>query len=177
MGVLSAAVIVVGLLCLLDLLLTFGVIRRLREHTALLASRAGETIVFGLGLGDVPGAFAAVSTAGEVLTGPAGVRITAFFSSSCSHCPRRVPTFIEYVRANHIPRDEVLAVVTAAENESVPYVDQLGEVARVCVQSAGGDLAAAFQLIGYPAFCLLDTDGAIRAVAYDPAELPVPVAA
>jgi len=41
MAILSAAVVVVGLLCLTDLLLTFGVIRRLREHTEQLAGFRG----------------------------------------------------------------------------------------------------------------------------------------
>ena len=41
MPILIAAVVVVGCLCLLDLLLTFGVIRRLREHTSMLTA-AGE---------------------------------------------------------------------------------------------------------------------------------------
>ena len=37
MPIVIAAVTIVGVLCVLDLLLTFGVIRRLREHTAMLA--------------------------------------------------------------------------------------------------------------------------------------------
>ena len=41
MPILIAAVVVVGGLCLLDLLLTFGVIRRLREHTSMLTGAGG----------------------------------------------------------------------------------------------------------------------------------------
>ena len=37
MAILSAAVVAVGCLCLFDLLLTFAVLRRLREHAGLLA--------------------------------------------------------------------------------------------------------------------------------------------
>ncbi|HEY2505889.1 MAG TPA: hypothetical protein VGI58_05195 [Streptosporangiaceae bacterium] len=177
MGVLVAAVIVVGVLCLLDLLLTFGVIRRLREHTALLASRHGETVVLGLGPGEAPAEFAAVSTSGELLTGPAGFRLAAFFSSTCPICPRRVPAFLEYVQANRLSRDEVLAVVLAAEDETVPYAEGLADVAHVCLQPADGELATAFHVLGYPAFCLLDADGAVQLTGYDPAELPAPVAA
>jgi len=42
MAILVAAIGLVGLLCLADLLLTFGVIRRLREHTEQLAGLRGQ---------------------------------------------------------------------------------------------------------------------------------------
>lgn len=172
MPVLTAAVVAVAVLCLVDLLLTFGVIRRLREHTTLLSSRGGETTVMSLIAGETPGPFAAVTTDGKQTTGPAGFRVAAFFSSSCSICPRRVPAFVDYLRANHVAHDAVLAVILAGADESVPYLDRLAEVARVCVQSADGELASAFKVVGYPAFCLLDVDGAVQAISYDPAELP-----
>jgi hypothetical protein len=172
MPVLIAAVVAVGALCLVDLLLTFGVIRRLREHTAVLSARGNETIVMRLSAGETPGPFAAVTTDGEQLTGPAGFRVAAFFSSSCPICPKRVPTFVDYLQANHVARDAVLAVVLAGADESVAYLDRLAEVAKVCVQPTDGELAAAFQVIGYPAFCLLDADGAVQVIGYDPAELP-----
>lgn len=177
MGVLVAAVIAVGLLCVVDLLLTFGVVRRLREHTALLSARTSETIVLGLSPGSTPSAFAAVTTEGDVLTGPSGFRVAAFFSSSCSICPRRAPAFVDYIRANRMARGEVLAVVLAREGDFVPYLDSLAQVAQVCMQPPDGEIAAAFQVIGYPAFCLLDAEGALRVISYDPAELPEPVAA
>jgi len=44
MAILSAAIVVVGLLCLADLLLTFGVIRRLREHTEQLTGPVVKTL-------------------------------------------------------------------------------------------------------------------------------------
>ena len=44
MAILGAAIVVMGLLCLIDLLLTFGVIRRLREHTEQLAGFIAWTL-------------------------------------------------------------------------------------------------------------------------------------
>jgi hypothetical protein len=172
MAIIAAAVIMVGILCLVDLLLTFGVIRRLREQTALLGSRDGDTAVMRLAGGQVPGSFTAVTPEGDTLTGPAGFRLAAFFSSSCPICPRRVPAFLEYLRANEVAQHAVLAVVLAEPGDSVPYLDRLAEVATLCVQSADGELATAFKVVAYPAFCLLDGDGAVRAISYDPAELP-----
>ena len=42
-GFLTAAVVVVGVIAAVDLLLTLGVIRRLREHTELIGSGGGRS--------------------------------------------------------------------------------------------------------------------------------------
>jgi hypothetical protein len=178
MAILTAAVIIVGVLCTADLLLTFGVIRRLREHTTLLSSQNGHgTEVVRLAVGQAPSAFTAVTTGGQQLTGPAGLRIVAFFSSTCSICPRRVPGFVDYLHAYHIRQADALAVVLAGPDEAVSYLDSLAEVATVCIQATDGELAMAFQVAGYPAFCLLDETGAVLATSFDPAQLPELVAA
>jgi len=92
MAILSAAVVVVGLLCLADLLLTFGVIRRLREHTEQLSgfpwSRPSGKPAWptGRSRSHLPRS----ASPGERLSGPAGLRVVAFFSAGCSACPERV---------------------------------------------------------------------------------------
>ena len=67
---LIGAVVVVGVLCLIDLLLTFGVIRRLREHTTMLAGfQPGGDRVTGLAAGGTPAAFTATdATSATTLT-------------------------------------------------------------------------------------------------------------
>jgi hypothetical protein len=177
MAVLTAAVIVVGLLCVLDLLLTFGVIRRLRKHTELLNSHSGDAATLSLAPGDLPPSFTATDADGTTLSGPAGLRVVAFFSASCSVCPLRAPDFVAYVRDNQLPRDAALAVLLADEDASVPYADQLAEVATLTRQAADGELATAFGVLGYPAFCVLDADGAVQATSFNPAELPALVPA
>ena len=78
MAILSAAIVVVGLLCLADLLLTFGVIRRLREHTEQLAGLRGQDApVTGLADGEIPEPFTALSISGERLSGPAAMPWTS----------------------------------------------------------------------------------------------------
>lgn len=172
MAILSAAVVVVGLLCLADLLLIFGVIRRLREHTELLAGFRPDTVVTDLAAGEVPAPFTALGTAGEQLTGPIGLRLVAFFAAGCSACPERVPGFVEYLRENHIARDEVLVVIASSEPEPVSYAEQLAAVAPVCLEQPGGELETAFKVRGYPAFCLLDATGSVSAASHEPATLP-----
>lgn len=173
MAILAAAIVIVGLLCLTDLLMTFGVIRRLREHTEMLTEASGQDAsVTGLAVGEVPASFTAVGLSGEQVSGPAGLRLVAFFTASCSACPGRVPPFVEYLRANRIARDEVLAVITGAQADSVSYLDSVREVATVCTEAVDGEIDTAFQVRGYPAFCLLDATGSIQAVSHEPTALP-----
>src|SRR5215469_17182207 len=160
MAILTAAVALVGVLCSLDLLLTFGVVRRLREHTALLSGRGGPLPVLGLETGKQPGAFSAITTSGEVVTDAAQLRMVGFFSTSCSACRERVPSFVEYLSDHCLGRDSVLAVIQGGHDEPAPYLDQIAEVAFVCVEPADGEVARAFEVNGYPLFFLLDADGA-----------------
>jgi thiol-disulfide isomerase/thioredoxin len=171
--VLIVAVVLVGILCLLDLLLTLGVIRRLREHSELLRGRphSPDQPVTGVPPGQVPERFTATTLDGTELSGPAGLRMVGFFASWCSACPGSVAPFIEYVRANQIPRDVVLAVLLA-QDEEPPYLGQLAEVAQVSVQRDDSPVIQAFGVSGYPAFCLLDPGGAVITSGFDPAALP-----
>ena len=177
MPVLIGAVVVVGVLCLIDLLLTFGVIRRLREHTTMLAGfQPGGDHVTALAAGGTPEAFTATDNEGAVVQGPPGLSMVAFFSASCSVCPKRVPAFVDYVREHPVGRNEVLAVVIAQDSESVPYLVELAEVARVCAEPPGGSIGRAFAVQAFPAFFVLDAAGTVLGSSYDPAALPAPVA-
>jgi hypothetical protein len=178
MTVLSYLVVLVGVLCLVDLVLTLGVIRRLRVHTELLNSsaRADENII-GIPVGTIPADFAAVSIRDEQLDGPAGLRIVAFFASFCSVCPTKVPAFLAYLERNQIRQQDVLAVMAADPQDPVPYLNQVAQVARVCFEPPDGPVSAAFQVSAYPVFCVLDADGSLLSASYDPANLRVPALA
>lgn len=177
MAVLIGAVVIVGALCLLDLLLTFGVIRRLREHTQMLARNSPDTLgAIGLAAGEAPEAFTATDGEGAAVDGPSGLRVVAVFSTSCSICPKRAPAFVDYVRAHLVGRDEVLAVVVGQSAESVPYLADLTQVARVCTEPPDGPIGHAFAVRGYPAFFALDAAGTVLWSGYDPAALPAPAA-
>jgi hypothetical protein len=178
MAILTGAVVIVGALCLVDLLLTFGVIRRLREHTEILAGTGpGRSPGIGLVAGQVPEAFASTDADGVEVTGSAGLSIVAFFSPTCSVCPKRAPAFVDYLRAHRIGRAGVLAVIigeTAAE--PVPYLADLTAVARICAEPPEGPIGRAFGVRAVPAFFALGADGAVLAADHDPAVLPAPAA-
>lgn len=180
MPIVIAAVTVVGVLCLLDLLLTFGVIRRLKEHTAMLAERGPGSLappVIGLSEGERPGAFSAVTTDGQHVDESTPLRLVAFLSTACSICPERVPTLLKYLATHHIDRASVLAVVVGPDGEHAPYLESLAEAAQICVEHDQGDVSRAFRTAGYPAFCLLSADGTVLASGYDPEMLPEPALA
>ena len=75
-----------------------------------------------------------------------------------------------------LARDSVLAVIVRNEDELPPYLGQLTAVARACAEGNLGPLGKAFGVMGFPAFCVLDDNGAVVASGFDPATLPVPVA-
>jgi hypothetical protein len=178
MAILVAAIALVGLLCLADLLLTFGVIRRLREHTEQLAGLRGQDApVHGLPSGATPEAFTALTASGERVDGPAGLRVVAFFSAGCSACPERVPAFLDYLRVNEVTRDAVLTVIINSELEPVSYQERLAEVAPVCVEPHDGEVGTAFNIRAFPAFCVLDGAGSVIAFSHEPAALPALAAA
>ena len=178
MSLLYTCITLVGMLCLLDMLMTFAVIRRLRIHTELLAGRDPVDLpIIGVPVGGIPAAGPRTTLAGEPLDGLAGLRLVAFFSTSCSACPEQVAPFVAYVSGHRLPRQSVLAVVVRTGDEVPAYLDQLTAVAQVCAEHHGGDLGAAFGLGGFPAFCLLGSDGSVLASGSDPANLPVPAVA
>jgi len=174
MAILTAAVVVVGLLCLADLLLTFGVIRRLREHAEQLAgshSSHEEAPITDLKEGEALAPFSAQALAGEQLTGPAGLRMVAFFSATCSACPARVPPFLDYVQANQIDRDAVLAVMVNPSGAPVSYQEDVAKVARITVASSDSEIEKAFKVRGFPTFFVLDGAGSVSQATHEPVTL------
>lgn len=174
MAILTAAVVVVGLLCLADLLLTFGVIRRLREHTEQLAGfhAPQDAPITDLADGEAPAPFTAQTLTGAELSGPAGLRMVAFFSATCSACPERVPPFLDYVRANQIDPDSILAVMINPNGDPVSYQEDVAKAARIAVESHDGEIATAFKVRGFPSFFLLDGAGSVSEATHEPVKLP-----
>lgn len=180
MTVLISACAFVGVLCLVDLLLTLGVIRRLREHTAIFARipqlqpDLAESGVTTLADGEAPQGFRATTSDGMEVTGPGGLRVVAFFSTTCPMCRERAPAFIDYLRARVVGRDDVLVVVAGEADEPPSYLSALAELAHVCMEAHGGPVGRAFAVQGYPGFFLLDPAGIVVTSCYDPTVLPTP---
>lgn len=185
MPVLIAAVVLVGLLCTLDLVLTLGVIKRLRDHTAMLTKVAADGGAPGrppvIKVGEQVGEFSTVSADGEVLTRASlsGDTLVAFFSPNCGPCHEMLPKFVEYARNVPGGREQVLAVVVGTPDRAKGQVAELGPVARVVVQE-GSDTGVtdAFQVFGFPTLLQVTADAAGRPViARNHVDLDAPVVA
>lgn len=150
---------------LLNLVLTVGVIRRLREHTELLFKGPGTGADIVLGVGESPGSFTATTIDQEQISTEtlAGEQLVGFFTTTCAPCKEKAPLFAE--RAASGERSQALAVVIGAPEETAEFVALFAPVARVVVESdwEGGVLGKAFKVTGFPAICTLDGAGVVTA--------------
>jgi Redoxin len=175
-GFLTAAVIVVGLIAVLDLLLTFGVVRRLREHTELIGGGAGAPAGAPtmLEIGGSIAPFDATTVDGEAISRDrlSGTTLIGVFGAGCPACEEKLPRFVEFAGSFAGGRSQVLAVVAARDSTAAaPYVDALTGVATVVRDAQGGPLLTALGVSGYPAFAIADSAGVVRSSSLDPAKL------
>lgn len=170
--------------CLFNLVLTLGVIRRLREHTELISNlpAGGLESPRMLAEGETVPPFEAVTTTGEVVsrdTLAGGATLVGVFATLCEGCVDRLPSFADLAGRFPGGRAHVLAVVIGAADEAVPFRERLEPVARVVVESHVSGVSAALGVKGFPVFGLLDGDGTVVGSGIDPAqvELDPPAAA
>lgn len=178
---LTAAVLLVGALGLLNLLLTFGVIRRLRQQAQPLVPPARPAPPAGAiaAVGTAPEPFQAQTVDGASLTAT-DLRewaIVAFFSPDCPPCLEKVPEFGQAVRRLGRDRRDVLAVVVTDADSGEPMVGQLTPVAQVVVEPPDGPVARAFRVRQMPIMCLLDGAGRVAQIGYDIDHLLTPATA
>ena len=175
MILLSVAVTVLAVLCLLDLVLTLGVVRRLRDHNLRLAALAG-TEPDGFRLpppGEVISPFSAVAVTGETVTGDdlAEPTLVAFFTPDCPACEEKLLGFLAYARDFAGGRARVLGVV-AGESGGAHYRTALSEVAVVVSERERGELQKAFDVTAFPSF-LIVVGGTVAQATHVVGDLPV----
>jgi thiol-disulfide isomerase/thioredoxin len=175
MTLLAVAVALVGALCLIDLVLTLGVVRRLRDHSTRLSALSGfepdaDTL-------RAPGVAVDPFTTEDVHGTPVSLTdltqptLVGFFSPNCPACEEKLPSFLDYARAFPGGRDRTLAVV-AGESGGVRYRGALGDVATVVVEpEVVGPVQKAFGTRSYPSF-LVVVDGVVTQSTHDVADLP-----
>lgn len=164
MAYLIASISLVGVLAGLNLLLTIGVVRRLREHAELLAEAPRVENGPPVSVGSVVGEFTATTVDEELITRDSldGGTVVGFFSPGCGPCEELLPRFVEYVASETGGDRRVVAVVAAPDVHSDEMVAQLAPVARVVVEGVfGGPVSTAFGVRGYPALCVVDGDGTV----------------
>ena len=161
MPYLTVAVAILALLTAFNLLLLLGVVRRLRDHTGRFAAMTRSVMP------DIP-VLAAGRKAPAVDQLPPGETLVGFFSPSCGPCKALAPRFAAYA---HNFRGEVLVVV-AEDADPADYLTLFSPVARVVVEEPGGPVAAAFEVEGFPALCLIGADQTVVASGMRMEDLP-----
>lgn len=176
MPYLAAFTVLVGTIAGLNLVLTLGVIKRLRDHTELLAGggtgRPKATVC--VPAGGSPAEFTATTLDGEPLTrdSVAG-SFVAFLTPFCETCHERLADVIGYAESLHLAREDVLAVLVGTEEETAELAAKLRPVARLAVEGpADGPIGTAFAVVGYPALALLDSTGTVTASGADLRSFP-----
>ncbi|SCL73734.1 TlpA family protein disulfide reductase [Micromonospora peucetia] len=178
MALLTVAVVLVAALGLLNLVLTLGVVRRLREHTELLSDRQSQPPAVMLEAGSAPGDFVSTTVDGEVRTRAdlPPMTLVAFMTPSCEHCAEQVPLLIDRARTMPGGAEHVWIVVVGKGGETEAYAAQFAGLATVFIEPGSGALPLAFGVKGYPAFGLLDERGVVASAAFGIARLDLPVA-
>ncbi|GAA2300141.1 hypothetical protein GCM10010149_56430 [Nonomuraea roseoviolacea subsp. roseoviolacea] len=180
MPYLIAIVVVVGLLCLVDLLLTLGVVRRIKEHTKLIdalyevvASGGMPGTNAGLAVGEAVGDFDATTVDGDHVTrdGLADGTVVAFLSPDCAGCREQLPELASWAAGQD--RSRVVAVVDGREGDVAHLVSTLSPVARVIVEDATPpQVAEAFKLQAFPTFYQVGAGGRLLATVPKVSRLP-----
>lgn len=179
MSILIAAVVLVGLIGVVNLLLAVGVIKRLREHTELLSAgdRREQPVI---GVGEEVTGFSTSTTDDQVLDRDCldARTLIGFFSPTCRPCREKLPDFIEFARSVPGGRDRVVAAVVGEPDLAEAMVAELSPVARVVVEDHNGPLTSAFKVRAYPVAVVVEPDGRGRPVVVEErVELDLPVVA
>jgi thiol-disulfide isomerase/thioredoxin len=171
--------VLVAALCLLNLLLVVGVIRRLREHTELIedvrSSASGPPVRIMLPAGEEVGDFSARTVDGAAVSRGSldGDTLVGVFSPGCPACAEQLPLFTALAASFPGGRDRVLAVVVGDAEEAAAEVAALAPVARVVQEAHGGDASTAFGVNGFPALARVDPAGRVLASGYRVADVEV----
>ncbi|MCX4822352.1 hypothetical protein OG883_21155 [Streptomyces sp. NBC_01142] len=178
MTILIAAVVLVGALCLFDLLLTFAVLRRLREHTTQIAGLGGQQhftpydpmVLVGRKVPDLPGVGGGdPGDTGGTDDARDGSRLVAFFDAQCETCHDHAPVFAVRARG----RDAVAVI----SGDGIKVDQLVGHVAGVASVVRGGQaqrLVDAMEIEAFPTFVQVDAEGVVVHAVNNPAELPEP---
>jgi hypothetical protein len=158
---LTGVVVLLTVVSAVHLLLTFGLVRRLRDLQARLSALASSTPdVMTLRVGDRISQYAGLSVDGFALWG--------FFSPQCDACHERIPEFRAAAAAHH---GSVVAVVVRDGGDVDSLVAELDGADRnghrVVVEDPSGPMTEAFGVHGFPAFAYVDPDGTVRYRGFD----------
>lgn len=167
MAFLTTAVAVIGAGLLINLTLTFVLVRRMRQHGEQHASDPafGRFTAF-VPVGTKVPAFTVRTISGETrtladLSGASS--LVAFMSPGCPQCKKQLPAFREFAQAVPGGAAQVLVIIrSVAGNQAAPYlVRELDGLASVAFESGDGPAHRALSIKVFPSFYTLDAAGRV----------------
>ncbi|MFE0153908.1 TlpA family protein disulfide reductase [Nonomuraea sp. NPDC059007] len=164
----TAVVVLLGLLCLFNVVLTAGVIRRLREHTSRLDELSGIPRLDSMQpAGGKVGAFKADLAGGGAIISDEleGTFLVAAFTQGCPACKDALPDFVELTKEFRAGRERTLALLVGEPAKLTRELGKLEPVAQIIMEAVPGPVAAALGVQGYPAIGLVDFSAGIVHVA------------
>ncbi|WP_157759497.1 redoxin domain-containing protein [Cellulosimicrobium cellulans] len=177
MPVLTAAVVVLTVLVLLNLALTGAVIRRLRADAGPSADGSPRPLV-DLAVGASVPAFDATGTEGETLTTAdldGGRTLLAFSSTTCAACVEHAPALA--AAADGLAAAGVAVVpVLLGDADPQGLAPVLGAAGPLVREPHGGPVSAAFGVRGTPSYVLVGPDARVLAAGGVLADVVAPVA-
>ncbi|WP_117210543.1 hypothetical protein [Allorhizocola rhizosphaerae] len=169
---LTAAVVILAIAVIVNMLLTFAMIRRLRA-SELAAKQDAEA--FRPSVGSPVGEFSATATDGSAWDSRAlgiGTHTVAFLLPNCGGCT----SLVNRLTPAHQPDRSIVVVVSGSADDpaTVAVVQAIPGDLKVVIAQLGGDVGQAFKVATFPTIVQV-VEGRIAAVGETFDELPVAV--
>ncbi|MEV5413992.1 redoxin family protein [Thermopolyspora sp. NPDC052614] len=169
--------VVVGAIGVLNLVLTLGVIRRLRArhdpppNPPTQPSRLSPVRATGAPVG----AFTTWTSQGEPVSTrffADGITLVGAFTEGCPACQEQLPAFLELARSFSGGRQRALVLLVGDPEALADKHRLLAPIATVVHEPEhAGRLGTALGIRAYPAFAIIDGDGVVRASGAEIEEL------
>lgn len=151
-----------------NILLTFAVLRRLREHGARIVRLEGSGPAQQSEMvGRQPSPFEVVDGTGERLTEETvhdGRTVIGFFSVGCSACHSQAGPFRRAAEDHRFAADRLLVVIDGPAGQDRELVGTLRGLGTLLEGEQAERISAAFGVVSFPAFVTV-ADGRITAAA------------
>lgn len=173
-----AVMAVVGPVSLLNLILAFAIVRRLRIIEENQGSHSSNSLPGVLPVGSKAPSFAAATTTGETIesTGLSGKMVLiGFFSGTCAPCRDHLPEFTKLADSVAGPGYASIAVVRGDDDAVADLMELVGTSVTVIREPEGGPVGEAFTIKTYPSMYLINDAGTIVSAAHIAHQLSVPI--
>lgn len=170
--------VLLWVLVLLNILLSWGIIRRMREFDRRIASvaTAGLPMMSGLEPGTAAPDFSVGTPAGDTVTRAQllqGETVLAFFSPTCDACVEHLPQVRRYATDTRPADTRLVAVVDGEPAEGRTFIENLEGVASVTfADPAANPIVRDYQVGAFPSYYVIAADGRVRALHHRVEELP-----